>query len=150
MAYETNNNTGPASTVSIHPQNVLTNQAKRLLGVLQGVSPNAVGSYPMQVINTAKYLFTDVNVTNLNNGGANVVPTGLVLNVSTTQGGASAFAAIAATNLTTPLGIVTGQANAQTTLVTGQQLWVNVTTPLTTPSIGATVDVYVYGVDFNA
>jgi len=41
-------NPGPASTQTIHPSNLASNQAIRLLGVLTGVNVNATGDNAIQ------------------------------------------------------------------------------------------------------
>jgi hypothetical protein len=139
-------NPGPAVTISAHPSNVSTNQSRRLLAVIKGASVNAVASFSVPVINSTAYLVTEAYVTNLNNAGASVTPTGLAATV--TAGGTSLFAAITPANLATPAGVSVSAASASTTTYSNQQLNLNITTALATP-LGATIDVYVYGIDFS-
>jgi hypothetical protein len=139
-------NPGPAITISAHPSNVSTNQSKRLLAVIKGVSVNATGAFSIPVTNSTQYLVTDLYATNLNNAGASVTPTGLALTVS--AGGTSLFAAITPANLATPAGISVSAASASTTTYSNQQLIGNITTALATP-LGATIDLYAYGLDFS-
>ena len=142
-------NPGPATTVSSHPSNVTTNQTLRVIGVLKGVNANATGNYAIQVTNSTVFLPQSLIVTNLNNSGASVTPTGLALGVATTSGGTSLYGAITAANLSTPQGVSLVAPSASTTAVTVQNLYLNVTAGLTTTVAGATFDVYVYGYDFS-
>ena len=149
MTTTTTTNPGPAVTVSAHPQNVTTNQTLRLLAVLKGVNANNTANLPMQVINSTNYSVKSLIVTNLNNAGVAVTPTGLALGVATTSGGSTLFGAITAANLATTNGIYFSDALAQAVTAAGPNLYLNITAGLTTPVVGATVDVYVYGYDFS-
>ena len=142
-------NNGPAYTISAHPSNVTTNQTLRLLAVLKGVNANNTAALPMQVINSTNYSVQKLMVTNLNNAGAAVTPTGLALGVATTSGGSTLFGAITAANLATTNGIYVSDALAQAVTAAGPNLYLNITAGLTTPVVGATIDVYVYGYDFS-
>ena len=142
-------NPGPASTNSAHPQSVQSNGALRVIATIKNVNANAIASYPMQVINSSVYLPQSLIVTNLNNAGVAVTPTGLAMGVATTSGGSSLYGAITAANLSTPPGSSVVAPTAQTTGTTVQNLYLNVTAPLTTAVVGATFDVYVYGYDFS-
>lgn len=142
-------NPGPAVTNSAHPSNQTSNQTLRLIGVVKNINANAIASYPIQVNNSSVYLLQSLIVTNLNNSGASVTPTGLALGVATTAGGSSLYGAITAANLSTPPGTSLVAPSAQTTANTVQNLYLNVTAALSTPVAGATFDVYVYGYDFS-
>jgi len=142
-------NPGPATTVSSHPSNVTTNQTLRVIGVIKGVTANSTGNYAIQVTNSTVFLPQSLIVTNLNNSGASVTPTGLAMGVATTSGGSSLYGAITAANLSTPQGVSLVAPSASTTAVTVQNLYLNVTAGLTTVVPGATFDVYVYGYDFS-
>lgn len=142
-------NPGPAVTNSAHPSNVTGNQSLRLLAVLKNINANAVANYAVQVNNSSVYLLQNLLVTNLNNAGASVTPTGLALGVATTNGGSSLYGSITAANLATPPGVSLVAPTASTTGNTVQTLYVNVTAALSTPVAGATFDVYVYGYDFS-
>jgi len=142
-------NPGPSTTVSAHPQNVLTNQALRLVATLTNVSANATANYAVPVINTGVFLPQALIVTNMNANGAAVgTTTGLAVGVSTTSGGSSLYGSVTIANLTTVNGVSVTSPSAQTTALTTQTLYVNVT-GLTTPVAGATFDVYVYCYDFS-
>ena len=142
-------NPGPSTTVSAHPQNVLTNQALRLVATLTNVSANTTANYAVPVINTGVFLPQALIVTNMNANGANVgTTTGLAVGVSTTSGGSSLYGSVTIANLTTVNGVSVTSPSAQTTALTTQTLYVNVT-GLTTPVAGATFDVYVYCYDFS-
>jgi hypothetical protein len=142
-------NPGPAVTSSAHPQNVTSSQTLRLIATIKNVNANAIASYPMQVINSSVFLPQSLIVTDLNNAGASVTPTGLALGVATTSGGSSLYGAITAANLSTPQGVSLVAPTAQTTATTVQNLYLNVTAGLTTAVVGAAFDVYVYGYDFS-
>ena len=142
-------NPGPAITNSSHPSNVTTSQTLRLIATLKNVNANAIASYAMQVNNSSVFLPQSLIVTNLNNAGAAVTPTGLALGVATTSGGSSLYGAITAANLSSVVGVSLVAPSAQTTATTVQNLYLNVTAPLTTAVAGATFDVYVYGYDFS-
>ena len=142
-------NPGPSTTVSAHPQNVLTNQALRLVATLTNVSANATANYAVPVINTGVFLPQALIVTNMNANGAAVgTTTGLAVGVSTTSGGSSLYGSVTIANLTSVNGVSVTSPSAQTTALTTQTLYVNVTA-LTTPVAGATFDVYVYCYDFS-
>jgi hypothetical protein len=142
-------NPGPATTVSSHPSNVTTNQTLRVIGVIKGVTANSTGNYAIQVTNSTVFLPQSLIVTNLNNAGASVTPTGLALGVALTSGGTSLYGAITAANLSTPQGVSLVAPSASTTAKTVQNLYLNVTAALDTVVPGATFDVYVYGYDFS-
>jgi hypothetical protein len=143
-------NPGPAVTSSIHPSNLSSIQALRLIGVLRNINANAVANYALPVNNSSTYLLQNAIVTNLQNAGAAVTPTGLALGVATTAGGSSLYGSFTAANLSTPQGASLVAPTAQTTAQTVQNLYVNVTAGLSTPVTGATFDIYVYGYDFSA
>ena len=149
MTTTTTTNPGPAVTVSAHPQNVTSSQTLRLLAVLKGVNANSTAQLPMQVINSTNYSVQSLMVTNLNNSGAAVTPTGLAMGVATTAGGSSLFGAITAANLATTNGLYISAASASAVTAGVPNLYLNVTAALTTPVTGATFDVYVYGYDFS-
>ena len=142
-------NPGPAVTNSTHPSNVTTSQSLRLIATLKNVNANAIANYPMQVNNSSVFLPQSLIVTNLNSAGVSVTPTGLALGVATTSGGSSLYGAITASQLSTTVGVSLVAPSAQTTANTVQNLYLNVTAPLTTAVAGATFDVYVYGYDFS-
>ena len=142
-------NPGPAVTISAHPQGATTGTTLRLIGTVKNVTANATGNYAIPVVNSAVYLLQSLIVTNLNNAGAAVTPTGLAMGVATTSGGSSLYGAITAANLSTPPGVSLVAPTASTTGNTVQNLYLNVTAGLTTAVVGATFDVYVYGYDFS-
>jgi hypothetical protein len=142
-------NPGPAVTNSAHPSNVTTSQTLRVIATIKNVNANSIASYPMQVNNSTVFLPQSLIVTNLNNAGANVTATGLAMGVASTSGGSSLYGAITAANLSTPQGASLVAPTAQTTAQTVQNLYLNVTAPLTTAVAGAVFDVYVYGYDFS-
>ena len=142
-------NPGPAVTISAHPQGATTGTTLRLVGTIKNVTANATGNYAIQVVNSAVYLLQSLSVTNLNNAGASVTPTGLAMGVALTSGGSSLYGAITAANLSTPQGVSLVAPTASTTAKTVQNLYLNVTAAMDTVVPGATFDVYVYGYDFS-
>ena len=142
-------NPGPATTVSSHPSNVTSNQTLRLIATIKNISANAVANYALPVNNSTVFLPQSLIVTNLNNAGASVTPTGLALGVATSSGGSSLFGAITASNLSSPQGVSLGSASSSATAINTTPLYLNVTAALTTAVPGATFDVYVYGYDFS-
>jgi len=142
-------NPGPAVTISAHPQGATTGTTLRLVGTIKNVNANTTGNYAIQVVNSAVYLLQSLIVTNLNNAGASVTPTGLAMGIAATSGGSSLYGAITAANLSTPQGVSLVTPTASTTANTVQNLYLNVTAGLTTVVAGATFDVYVYGYDFS-
>jgi hypothetical protein len=139
-------NPGPASTVTIHPSNLATNQAIRLLAYASGVPISATGdsSVTLPVFNTSSYSIQNVAITNANkdvSGGALAIwtaPAGtgteVVTNASLTSNTSSAYV----TNATVVAGTKTTNLSAQT-------LYVKVGTAVS----GGTVDIFVYGYDFS-
>ena len=140
-------NPGPASTSTIHPQVLGSNQAIRLLASATGVSIAATGdaSTILQAINTTSYNVTNVLMTNANkdvSSGAVAVWTGpagtgtqVVANASLTSNTSSAFV----TKSTVVAGTLTANISAQ-------NFYVNVGTAVS----AGTVDIYIYGIDFSS
>jgi hypothetical protein len=141
-------NPGPAITNSAHPSNVTTDQTLRLLGSAKGVNANAVGYTSLQINNTNNYTPTQLIIANANNGGAAVTASSTVLSITTAgnTSGVSIFSGVTASNNTSILGITTSAISSPATAYTGQNLYVDVTTAAGVP---ATVDIYVYGLDFS-
>ena len=128
-------NPGPASTQTIHPQNVLSNQAIRLLAVFTGVNVNATGD-------AAK--LTIANATNWS--VSNVVFTNASISLTTAAAGLfTAIVANAALSALTASTVVSQRTVASTAIQTGDNLYINVGTA---QGAAATMDVYVYGYDF--
>ena len=134
-------NPGPASTTTIHPQNVLSNQAIRLLGVATGVNLSQTGdAATIAIANTTNYSVYQVVVTNasgdVSTGAIGVFP----------QPGGAGTATVSNAALTGVTGpTVVSQRTVNTTAIqTGQNQYVRVGTAVT-----GTVDVYVFGYDFS-
>ena len=134
-------NPGPASTASIHPSNLATNQAIRLLAVFSGVNLNATGDTALPIINTTNYSVSNVVFTN-----ASISLTTAAAGVFTapSAGGTGIVANAALTALTGPT-VVSQRTVASTAIQAGQNLHVNVGTA---KGAASTMDVYVYGYDF--
>jgi len=139
-------NPGPATTQTIHPSNLATNQAVRLLAFASAVPISATGDsiVTIPVLNTSSYNVQFVAITNANvdvSGGALAIwtaPAGtgteIVTNASLTSNTSSTYV----TNSTVVAG-------TKATRLTAQTLYVKVGTAVT----GGTVDIFVYGYDFS-
>jgi hypothetical protein len=139
-------NPGPASTTTIHPSNLATNQAIRLLAFASAVPISQTGdaAVTLPINNTSSYNVQNVAITNANvdvSGGALAIwtaPAGtgteIVTNASLTSNTSSTYV----TNSTVVAG-------TKATRLTAQTLYVRVGTAVA----GGTVDVFVYGYDFS-
>ena len=136
-------NPGPASTTTIHPQNVTTNQAIRLLAVATGVNVNATSDQAtLQIINSTNYSVSNVVFTN-----ASVSLTTAAAGLFTApSAGGTAIVANAALSALTGSTVVSQRTVASTATQSGQNLYLNVGTA---QGAAATMDVYVYGYDFS-
>ena len=136
-------NPGPASTTTIHPQNVTSNQAIRLLASATGVNVNATGDQAvLQIINSTNYSVSNVVFTN-----ASTSLTTAAAGVFTApSAGGTAIVANAALSALTGSTVVSQRTVAATATQSGQNLYVNVGTA---QGAAATMDVYVYGYDFS-
>ena len=138
-------NPGPASSTSIHPQQLGTNQALRVIAMAKGVSVAALGDTAMQVINTSYWVPTTVVVTN-----ASVDVSSVALGVYTATSGASGTGSAirttaALTSNTSSAYATVGAAASTSATQTAQTLYIN----QTTATAAGTVDVYVYGYDLS-
>jgi hypothetical protein len=139
-------NPGPASTQTIHPSNLASNQAIRLLAYASAVPVSQTGdaAVTLPINNTSSYNVQNVAITNANvdvSGGALAIwtaPAGtgteIVTNASLTSNTSSTYV----TNSTVVAG-------TKATRLTAQTLYVRVGTAVA----GGTVDVFVYGYDFS-
>ena len=140
-------NPGAATTTTVHPQVLSSNQAIRLIAYATSVSVNATGdaAITLPVINTTTYNVTNVVITNANKNvataalaiwtGASGTGTEIVTNTALTNNTSSAFVT------KSTVVAATGTAN-----ISAQVFYVNIGTAVA----GGTVDVYVYGTDFTA
>ena len=139
-------NPGPASTTTIHPSNLASNQAIRLLAFASAVPVSQTGdaAVTLPINNTSSYNVQFVAITNANvdvSGGALAIwtaPAGtgteIVTNASLTSNTSSTYV----TNSTVVAG-------TKAKRLTDQTLYVRVGTAVA----GGTVDVFVYGYDFS-
>jgi len=139
-------NPGPASTTTIHPSNLASNQAIRLLAFANAVPVSQTGdaAVTLPINNTSSYNVQFVAITNANvdvSGGALAIwtaPAGtgteIVTNASLTSNTSSTYV----TNAT----VVSA---TKATRLTAQTLYVKVGTAVA----GGTVDIFVYGYDFS-
>ena len=136
-------NPGPSTTVTIHPSNLATNQAIRLLAVATGVNVNATGDQAvLPIINSSNYSVSNVVFTNASVSLSSAAA-GLFTAPSAGGTGVVANAALSALTAST---VVSQRTVASTATQTSQNLYLNVGTA---QGATATMDVYVYGYDFS-
>jgi hypothetical protein len=136
-------NPGPASTQTIHPQNVLSNQAIRLLAVFPSVNVNSTGDVAtLNIANASNWSVSNVVFTNASTS-LTTAAAGLF---TAPSAGGTAIVANAALSGLTGSTVVSQRTVASTAIQTGQNLYVNVGTA---QGAAATMDVYVYGYDFS-
>lgn len=142
-------NPGPAVTNSIHPSNLSTNQALRVIAAQKAVSLATLGDVALPVINTTSFVPTSVIFANAVNGTATVSGIASVyLGIYNlpSQGNASSAILTAATTANTTTSYVTVSTASYPALQqTAQTLYLNVATA----TASGTVDVYVYGYDLS-
>jgi fructoselysine-6-P-deglycase FrlB-like protein len=139
-------NPGPASATTIHPSNLATNQAIRLLASASAVPISQTGdsSVTLQINNTTSYAVTNVAITNANkdvSAGYLAIwtgPAGTGTEIVTNAALTSNTGATYVTNST----VVSATKNVN---LSAQTLYVKVGTAVT----GGTVDIFVYGYDFS-
>jgi len=136
-------NPGPSTTVTIHPSNVASNQAIRLLAVATGVNVNATGDQAVLAVqNTTNYSVSNVVFTNASVSLSSAAA-GLFTAPSAGGTGIVANAALSALSAST---VVSQKTVASTAIQSAQNLYLNVGTA---QGATATMDVYVYGYDFS-
>lgn len=135
-------NPGPASTQTIHPSNLASNQAIRLLASYQSVNVNATGDTVLPVNNTTNYSVSNVIFTNASTS----LTTAYAGVFTAPNGGGTAIVANAALSALTGSTVVSQRTVASTATQSGQNLYVNVGTA---QGAAATMDVYVYGYDLT-
>jgi len=136
-------NPGPATAITIHPSNLASNQAIRLLAVATSVNVNATGDQAvLPIINSTNYSVSNVVFTN-----ASISLTTAYAGVFTapSAAGTGVVANAALSALTGPT-VVSQRTVASTATQSGQNLYLNVGTA---QGAAATMDVYVYGYDFS-
>ena len=136
-------NPGPSTTVTIHPSNVTSNQAIRLLAVATGVNVNATGDQAtLSIINSSNYSVSNVVFTN-----ASVSLSSAAAGLFTApSAGGTGIVANAALSALTASTVVSQRTVASTATQNSQNLYLNVGTA---QGATATMDVYVYGYDFS-
>ena len=133
----------PNSVTTIHPSNLATNQAIRLLAVATGVNVNATGDQAvLQINNSTNYSVSNVVFTN-----ASVSLTTAAAGLFTApSAGGTAIVSNAALSALTGSTVVSQRTVASTATQSAQNLYLNVGTA---QGATATMDVYVYGYDFS-
>ena len=141
-------NPGPASVQTAHPQNVLGNQANRLLARVRGVNLGASGDTAVPIINSQSWVPTTVVISNANSSGANVDVSLVQVGVypAPSKAGTSVLTAAALTGQTTAAYATVSTSSNPNTAQAGQTLYVNVGG---TPVAGAVADVSIYGYDLS-
>ena len=136
-------NPGPSTTVTIHPSNIASNQAIRLLAVATGVNVNATGDQAtLPIINSSNYSVSNVVFTN-----ASVSLSSAAAGLFTAPAAAgTGIVANAALSALTGSTVVSQRTVASTATQSAQNLYINVGTA---QGATATMDVYVYGYDFS-
>jgi hypothetical protein len=133
----------PNSTSTIHPSNLATNQAIRLLAVATGVNVNSTGDQATLAINNASsYSVSNVVFTN---ASTSLTTAAAGLFTAPAAGGTGLVANAALSGLSAST-VVSQRTVASTALQTAQNLYLNVGTA---QGAAATMDVYVYGYDFS-
>jgi len=136
-------NPGPSTTVTIHPSNLASNQAIRLLAVATGVNVNATGDQAvLPIINSTNYSVSNVVFTN---ASTSLTTAAAGLFTAPTAGGTGVVANAALSALTGST-VVSQRTVASTATQSAQNLYLNVGTA---QGATATMDVYVYGYDFS-
>ena len=139
-------NPGPASTQTIHPSNLATNQAIRLLASASAVPVSQTGdaAVTLPINNTSSYNVQYVAITN-----ANTDVSSAALAIWTAPGGTGTEivtnAALTSNTSSTYVTNSTVVAGTKATRLTAQTLYVKVGTAVA----GGTVDIFVYGYDFS-
>jgi hypothetical protein len=138
-------NPGAASSTTIHPSQLSTNQAIRLLAYGANVSINTTGDVAvLSINNSSSFAVTNVLITNANKDvsagylalwtGPAGTGTEIVTNAALTSNTSSAYV--------TRSTVVSG---TLTTNLSTQNIYVKVGTAVS----GGTVNIYVYGYDFS-
>ena len=136
-------NPGPSSTTTIHPSNLASNQAIRLLGVATGVSVSALGDEAViQINNSTNYSVSNVIFTNAS-ASLSTAEAGLF---TAPSAGGTAIVADAALSAMTSAAVVSQRTVATTNTQSAQNLYVNVSA---VQAGTVTMDVYVYGYDLS-
>jgi hypothetical protein len=140
-------NPGPASTSTVHPSNLNSQQALRVLAVQKGVSTASLADTAVQINNSALYVPVSVVVANANNAGAtqSVASVNLGVYTAPAKGGSAVLTAAALTSQTAPTYVTVSAATNPNTALSAQTIYVNISSATAT----ATVDVYVYGYDLS-
>jgi len=140
-------NPGPATTSTVHPSGLNSQQALRVLAVQKGVSTASLADTAVQVNNSSLYVPVSVVVANANNAGAtqSVASVNLGVYTAASKGGSAVLTAAALTSQTTPTYVTISAATNPNTALSAQTLYVNISSATAT----ATVDVYVYGYDLS-
>ena len=140
-------NPGPATTSTVHPSNLNSQQALRVLAVQKGVSTASLADTAVQINNSALYVPVSVVVANANNAGAtqSVASVNLGVYTAPAKGGSAVLTAAALTSQTTPTYVTISAATNPNTALSAQTVYVNISSATAT----ATVDVYIYGYDLS-
>ena len=135
-------NPGPASTQTIHPTNLATNQALRLIASAQGVNLNQVGDTVAPILAAGNVSVQSIIVAN-----ASISLTTAQLAVYTGAGatGTAVKSAYALSGNNTTTAVVVTAATS-TAAISGTPLYIRCTTA---QGAAATADVFIYGYDLS-
>ena len=140
-------NPGPASSTSVHPSTLSSQQANRLLAVQKGLSVASLGDTALPIQNSTLYSVQQIVVANANASGvsANVASVGFGLYTQPAQAGTAIYTNAALTGVTgsTVVSVITPTTTAAQS---AQTIYANIATATVS---GATVDVYVFGYDLS-
>lgn len=136
-------NPGPASVATIHPSNLATNQALRLIAYYPSVNLNAVEDSIAPILDTAGNVSAKSVI--VANASASLTTAQLAVYTGAGATGTAVKSAYALSGNTSSAKVVE-TAVTSTDLITGNKLYIRCTTP---QGAAATADVYVYGYDLS-
>ena len=140
-------NPGPASSTSVHPSALSSQQANRLLAVQKGLYVASLGDTALPIQNSTLYSVQQIVVANANASGvsSDVHTVGFGLYTLPAQGGNAIYTNAVLTGVTgsTVVSVITPTTTAAQT---AQTIYAHIATATVS---GATVDVYVFGYDLS-
>ena len=133
----------PATQTSNHPQNVLTNQALRLLGSAQGVNMNYVGDTVANIVNASGAVSVQKIV--VANASVNLDTAQMAVYTAPAAGGTAVKTAYALSGNSSSAKVVATDPTS-TDVISGSKLYIRCTTA---QGAAATADVFIYGYDLS-
>lgn len=135
-------NPGPASTQTIHPTNLATNQALRLIASAQGVNLNSVADTIAPILAAGSVSVQSIIVAN---ASTNLTTAQLAVYTGAGATGTAVKSAYALTGNSSSAKVVVTAATS-TDAVSGTPLYIRCTTA---QGAAATADVFIYGYDLT-